>query len=41
MGEINANYTITIPVKASAMGAREDRTLTIFIPEEVVTEVIE
>jgi len=41
MGEINANYTITIPVKASTMGAREDRTLTIFIPEEVVTEVME
>jgi hypothetical protein len=41
MGEINANYTLTIPVKASAMGGREDRTLTIFIPEEVVTEVIE
>ncbi len=42
-GQINLNYTITLPIKASAMASRGEQVLEFFFPfeEEVVEEVIE
>jgi hypothetical protein len=37
-GQVNADYSITLPIKASSMATRGDQTLTAYMKELIVTE---